>query len=83
MSMNVLIGLMIPFVGTTLGSAMVFFMKDKLNDRLEKVLLGFAAGIMIAASFFSLLKPAEEIAGTGGVLRRHLHPNGRLSRLGV
>lgn len=60
MSMNVFIGLMIPFVGTTLGSAMVFFMKDKLNDRLEKVLLGFAAGIMIAASIWSLLIPAME-----------------------
>ena len=60
MDMNLIIGIMIPFVGTTLGSAMVFFMKDKLNDRLEKILLGFAAGVMIAASIWSLLIPAME-----------------------
>lgn len=60
MNMNLMIGIMIPFIGTTLGAAMVFFMKDKLNDRVEKVLLGFAAGIMIAASIWSLLIPAME-----------------------
>lgn len=58
--MNIFIGIMIPFIGTTLGSAMVFFLKDKLNDKLEKILLGFAAGVMIAASIWSLLIPAME-----------------------
>ncbi len=45
--MNLLLGLLIPFIGTTLGSAMVFLMKNKLNINLEKILLGFAAGAMI------------------------------------
>ena len=50
MNMNLFIGLMIPFLGTVLGSGMVFFMKDKMNIKLEKILLGFASGVMIAAS---------------------------------
>ena len=58
--MNIIIGLMIPFIGTSLGAAMVFFMKDKLNNRVEKLLIGFAAGVMIAASVWSLLIPAME-----------------------
>lgn len=58
--MNILIGVMIPFAGTILGSAMVFCMKDKMNAKLEKILLGFAAGVMIAASVWSLLIPAME-----------------------
>ena len=45
--MNIFMGLFIPFLGTTLGAAMVFLMKNKLNSSLEKVLLGFAAGAMI------------------------------------
>lgn len=40
--MNIFVGLMIPFLGTTLGSAMVFLMKNKLNKKVEKILLGFA-----------------------------------------
>ena len=48
-------GLMIPFLGTTLGAGMVFFMKGSMNQKLEKMLLGFAAGVMIAASVWSLL----------------------------
>ena len=43
-------GLSIPFAGTTLGAAMVFLMKNEMNKKLEKLLLGFAAGVMIAAS---------------------------------
>ena len=50
-------GLMIPFLGTTLGAGMVFFMKGSMNQKLEKMLLGFAAGVMIAASVWSLLIP--------------------------
>ena len=55
-------GLLIPFAGTTLGSAMVFLMKNKINEKLEKLLLGFASGVMIAASVWSLLIPSIEMA---------------------
>lgn len=60
--MNELIGLMIPLAGTALGSGMVFFMKDQLNVKLEKVLLGFASGVMIAASVWSLILPSIDMA---------------------
>lgn len=60
--MEVIWGLLIPFLGTTLGSAMVFFMKDKINNKIEKLLLGFASGVMIAASIWSLLIPSIEMA---------------------
>lgn len=56
--MYLVLGLLMPFLGTTLGSALVFFMKDKLNKNVEKFLLGFASGVMISASFFSLLLPS-------------------------
>ena len=45
--MNILIALGIPFIGTTLGAAMVFFMKEKIAPKLEKALLGFASGVMM------------------------------------
>ena len=64
--MKIVLGLLIPLVGTTLGSAMVFFMKNKLHGKIEKILLGFAAGVMIAASIWSLLIPAIEIAEKDG-----------------
>ena len=54
--------LMIPFLGTSLGSAMVFFMRGKMSQGLEKLLLGFASGVMIAASVWSLLIPAIELS---------------------
>lgn len=60
--MDLLIGLMIPFLGTSLGALMVFFMKNQMNRKAEKCLLGFAAGIMIAASVWSLLLPSIEMA---------------------
>ena len=53
-------GLLIPFVGTTLGSGCVFFMKKELSSSLTKILSGFAAGVMIAASVWSLLIPSIE-----------------------
>ena len=56
--MNIFYGLMIPFFGTALGSACVFFMRDKLNERFQKLLLGFASGVMVAASVWSLIVPA-------------------------
>ena len=69
MNQNTLLGIMIPFAGTALGSAMVFFMRKEMNDRLQKLLLGFASGVMIAASVWSLLIPAIEMAEQkGGVV---------------
>ena len=62
MNWNILLGILIPFVGTTLGSAMVFFMRKEMNGRVQKALLGFASGVMIAASVWSLLIPAIEMA---------------------
>ena len=60
--MEIIWGLLIPFLGTTLGSAMVFFMKNKMNKKVEKLLLGFASGVMIAASVWSLLIPSIDMA---------------------
>lgn len=59
---NTFVGLLIPFLGTTLGAAMVFFMKSQLNWRVQKALTGFAAGVMVAASVWSLIIPALEQA---------------------
>ena len=66
MNQNTLIGILIPFAGTALGSAMVFFMKKEMNGRLQKVLLAFASGVMIAASVWSLLIPAIDMAEQKG-----------------
>ena len=64
---EVLLAVWIPFLGTTLGAACVFFMKDKLNDKVQKALSGFAAGVMIAASVWSLLIPAMNMAEDNGM----------------
>lgn len=64
--MQLLIGLLIPFLGTTLGSSMVFWMKNKMNAKTEKILLGFASGVMIAASIWSLIIPAINMAEEQG-----------------
>ena len=64
----VALGLLIPLLGTTLGAFMVFFMKDKINAKLEKVLLGFASGVMIAASIWSLLIPSIDMSESLGRL---------------
>ena len=58
--------LFIPFAGTTLGAAMVFLMKEKISPMVEKALLGFAAGVMIAASIWSLLMPSIDMAEAQG-----------------
>ena len=58
----VIIGILIPLIGTMLGSAFVFFMKKDIPDRLQKTLLGFASGVMVAASVWSLLIPSIEMA---------------------
>ena len=64
--MQIFLGLAIPFLGTTLGAAMVFLMKKEMNKKVEKILLGFASGVMIAASVWSLLIPSIEMAETQG-----------------
>lgn len=66
MSLSVIIGIMIPFIGTLLGSSCVFFMKDKMSERIQKILLGFASGVMIAASVWSLLIPAMDMSENMG-----------------
>ena len=64
--METFLGIMIPFLGTTLGAACVFFMKKSLGDLVQRSLAGFAAGVMVAASIWSLLIPAiEQSEGMG------------------
>ena len=65
---NVISGLLIPFAGTTLGSACVFFMKKSLHPGVQRALTGFAAGVMVAASVWSLLIPAMEQSAALGRL---------------
>lgn len=57
-----LIGLLVPFLGTVLGSSFAFVLKDKMSPAVEKSLLGFASGVMVAASVWSLIMPAVEMA---------------------
>lgn len=65
----VLTALLIPFLGTALGSAFVFFMRKEMPERLQKTLLGFASGVMVAASVWSLIIPALEMgAGKSAVI---------------
>ena len=59
-------GLLIPFLGTALGSTLVFFMKKELDIRVQKMLSGFAAGVMVAASVWSLLIPSMEMSSARG-----------------
>jgi len=89
---NTFLALLIPFLGTALGSGFVFFMKKAMPDLLQKILLGFASGVMVAASVWSLLIPGMELGGvwpaTIGLLggfaflllidqvTPHLHPAG-------
>ena len=58
--------LLIPLLGTMLGSAFVFFMRDEMSPRLQKTLLGFASGVMVAASVWSLLIPSMDMVADGG-----------------
>ena len=66
MNIQVVIGLLIPFAGTTLGAAMVFLLKNSVSKKLQRILTGFAAGVMVAASFWSLLEPALESSESMG-----------------
>ena len=62
-----IIGIMIPFIGTTLGSSFVFFLKKELNKKIEKVLIGFAIGVMLSASIFSLLIPSISLSNNSWI----------------
>lgn len=64
---TVFLGSLIPFFGTVLGAGCVFLMKNKLSERVEKILSGFAAGVMVAASVWSLLIPAMNMATDDGM----------------
>ena len=64
--MTLVIGFLIPLLGTMLGSAFVFLMKDEMSERVQKSLLGFASGVMVAASVWSLLIPAMEMEADSG-----------------
>ena len=64
--MTLVIGLLIPLLGTMLGAAFVFLMKDEMPLRLQKTLLGFASGVMVAASIWSLLIPSMEMVADNG-----------------
>ena len=64
--MTLIIGLLIPLLGTMIGAAFVFLMKDEMSPRVQKSLLGFASGVMVAASVWSLLIPAMEMEADEG-----------------
>ncbi len=68
MWINILIGILIPFLGTALGAACVFFLKGEMSEKLRHTLAGFAGGIMVSASFFSLILPAmKQLEGLGSL----------------
>ena len=62
MRVEIILGIILPFLGTTIGSSLVFLMKDKMNSKIQKILLGFAAGVMIAASIWSLITPSIHLS---------------------
>ncbi len=68
MNHNIIIGLLIPFAGTTLGAGMALLMKKDMSSILQKALLGFASGVMIAASVWSLILPSIEMAQKQGII---------------
>ncbi|MBR0115179.1 MAG: ZIP family metal transporter [Firmicutes bacterium] len=68
MTAETILGILIPFAGTSLGASMVFVLKKNISGNLQKILTGFAAGVMVAASFWSLLQPALESSEGMGAL---------------
>ena len=68
MNIQIIEGILIPFLGTALGAAMVFLLKKQIADSIQKALTGFAAGVMVAASFWSLLQPARDSSSEMGRL---------------
>lgn len=63
-----ILGILIPFIGTSLGSAFVFFLKKNINVNFHKAMIGFAIGVMIAASVWSLILPSVEMAEKSGII---------------
>lgn len=61
-TMQLIFGILIPFIGTTLGAACVFFMRGEIKDWLQRTLMGFASGVMVAASVWSLIIPAIDMS---------------------
>jgi len=61
---DIIIGILIPFIGTTLGAACVFLLKDQIRPKIQKALLGFASGVMVAASVWSLIIPAIDMSSS-------------------
>ncbi len=68
MKIQIAQGILIPFLGTSLGAAMVFFLKEQISRGVQKALTGFAAGVMVAASFWGLLQPALESSAHMGAM---------------
>ena len=66
--MDIVLGILIPFIGTTLGAGSVFFLKDCIKPLVQKALLGFASGVMVAAAVWSLLIPAINMSESMGKL---------------
>lgn len=64
-----ILGILIPFIGTSIGSFFVFFLKKNLNNKFEKLLIGFASGVMIAASIWSLIMPSIEMAEKQNIIK--------------
>ncbi len=60
---NIVIGILIPFIGTTLGALLALFFKNNMKESIHKLMMGFAAGVMLAASIWSLILPAIELSG--------------------
>lgn len=63
--LQLIFGVLLPFLGTTLGSFLVFFMRNSLNKKVENILLGFSAGVMLSASVWSLIIPAIDLCDWG------------------
>ena len=63
-----IIGILIPFVGTSFGSSFVLFMKQNMSEKFQKIMVGFAGGVMIAASVWSLILPSVEMAEKQGII---------------
>ena len=78
----VIIGILLPLSGTVLGSSFVFFMRKEIPDRMQKTLLGFASGVMVAASVWSLLIPSIEMAGKSVIPETPQSAHTNLSTIG-
>ena len=65
---DLMVGILIPFIGTTAGAACVFFLRGELKPKVQKAFLGFASGAMVAASVWSLLIPAMDMSAHMGRL---------------